>query len=75
MTTTPVLRRIKCGRTRELLTRAVAQGFTVDHASGGHIVVHAPDGSWAAQASLTTGDQKSYLPLRSRLRRAGYTGS
>lgn len=68
------LRRIKCGRTREIVARARAQGFDVRPGRNNHLAVYTPDGTWVAAVSSTTGDSKSHLPLRAALRRAGYVG-
>lgn len=68
------LPRVKCQRTRGLLARAQDQGFTIRLTGTNHLRIYAPDGTWAAGCSSTTGDRKSYLPLRASLRRAGYVG-
>lgn len=71
---TDPLRTIKCKRTRELLTRARAQGFRVETTRTSHLRIYAPDGSWVSGGSCTTGDERSHLPMRAALRRAGYVG-
>ncbi len=66
--------RIKCGQTRAMIDRAKVQGFRVERRGNNHLTVYGPDGGWVATISSTTGDQKSHLPVRSALRRAGYQG-
>lgn len=72
---TDPLRRVKCKRTREILTRARAQGFRVEPTRTNHLRVYAPDGSWVTGCAGSTGDTRSHLPLRAALRRAGYVGT
>lgn len=66
--------RIKCGRTRDLLARAQAQGFVVTRTRGDHLSIRTADGDFVSGGSTTTSDTNSYKPLRAALRRAGYVG-
>ncbi|AXN53362.1 HicA-like toxin [Mycobacterium phage Thonko] len=64
--------RFRCGSkdTRELVSRIVAAGGTVEHKRSGHIAVYL-DGRFVGQIASSPSDHRTVLNQVSRLRRNG----
>lgn len=63
-------RGIKPDQTRQLIKRAVDQGWTWEQSGGNHIRLRGPNGELVITA-LTGSDRRGYLNLRALLRQKG----
>ena len=70
--TQKVLKKVKHGKQKELLTKVVEQGGTLEKSGGGHLKVYHPNGWGLVTVSATPGDKNAWYKVKANLKQAGF---